>query len=122
MGNVGFAETNTVKAIGDNQLERLQSEQGADDHLVETGQQQEHLPQATAPVVPDRSDNDPTCQRRHYRGFQAHGPGLYASTSEIRSVGLRRRTGAARALGPAELPATSSSSGGDHRQRVPLHP
>ena len=81
MGNVGFAETNTVKAIGDNQLKRLQSEQGADDHLVETGQQQEHLPQATAPVVPDRSDNDPTCQRRHYRGFQAHGPGLYAVPS-----------------------------------------
>ena len=95
-----------MKAIGDNQLERLQSEQGVDDHLVETGQQQEHPPHATAPVVPDRSDNHPTCQRRHYRGFQAHGPGLYASTSEIRSVGLRRRTGAARALGPAELPAT----------------
>ena len=49
-----------MKAIGDDQLERLQSEQGADDHLVETGQQQEHLPQATAPVVPDHSDDDPT--------------------------------------------------------------
>jgi hypothetical protein len=84
VGNVAFAETNTVKAIGDNQLKRLQSEQGADDHLVETGQQQEDLPQATAPVVPDRSDNDPTCQRRHYRGFQAHGPGLYAVPSTCR--------------------------------------
>lgn len=95
-----------MKAIGDDQLERLQSEQGADDHLVETGQQQEHLPQATAPVVPDHSDDDPTCQRRHYSGFQAHGRGLYAvpSTSEIRSVGLRRRTGAARALGPLSCP------------------
>lgn len=113
-----------MKAIGDDQLERLQSEQGADDHLVETGQQQEHLPQAMAPVVPDRSDDDPTCQRRRYSGFQAHGPGLYAvpSTSEIRSVGLRRRTGAARAFGSAELPATARSSGGGHRQRVPLHP
>jgi hypothetical protein len=36
--NVGFAETNAVKAIGDDQLERLQSEQGGEDHLVETGQ------------------------------------------------------------------------------------
>jgi len=121
VGNVAFAETNTVKAIGDNQLKRLQSEQGADDHLVETGQQQEHLPQATAPVVPDRSDNDPTCQRRHYRGFQAHGPGLYAvpSTSEIRATSPHRRCAG---VGSAELPATSRSSGGDHRQRVPLHP
>ena len=73
-----------MKAIGDDQLERLLSEQGGEDHLVETGQQQEHLPQATAPVVPEHSDDDPTCQRRHHRGFQAHGPGLYAVPSPRR--------------------------------------
>ena len=75
-----------MKAIGDDQLGRLQSEKRVDDPLVETGQQQERLPQATAPVVPDRGDDDPTHQRHHHNGFQAHGAGLYAvsSTSEIR--------------------------------------
>ena len=77
--NIAFWRT--VKAIGDDQLERLQSEQRAEDHLVETGQQQERLPQATAAVVPDRGDDDPTHQRHHHNGFQAHGPGLYAVPS-----------------------------------------
>ena len=73
-----------MQAIGDDQL-TPQANQCAGDHLVETGQQQEPLPQATAPVVPDRGDDDPTDQRHRYNGFQAHGPGLYAvpSASEI---------------------------------------
>ena len=91
-----------MQAIGDDQLLMPQSDQRADDHPVEMGQQQVPFPQATAPVVPDGGDDDPTDHRHRYNGSQAHGPGLYAvpSASEIRSIRLRRRIGAARAFGP----------------------
>lgn len=65
------------------QLERLRTKQRAYDHLVETGQQQEQLPQTTAPVVLDRGDDDPTDQRHRYEGFDVHEPELYASPTAL---------------------------------------
>ena len=68
--------------------------------------QQERLPQAAAPVVPDHSDNDPTCQRRHYSSFQSHRTGTLRRSLHIRDQmdRLRRRTGAAPAFGLVDCP------------------
>jgi hypothetical protein len=65
------------------QLERLRTKQRAYDHLVETGQQQEHLPQTTSPVVLDRGDDEPTDQRHRYEGLDVHEPELYASPTAL---------------------------------------
>ena len=79
-----------------------QSNQRAGDHLVETGQQQEPLPQPrprsypiAATMTPQISDIAITASRLMGRDSTP-----FPSASEIRSVRLRRRIGAARAFGP----------------------
>src|ERR1700759_2711290 len=52
-------------------------------HLVETGQQVQHLEQPTAPVVPDRGDDNRIDQRQRDNGLDAHGPGLYSVPSTL---------------------------------------